>query len=84
MAGCSIYWAPKSLRTSAQNIEIQGGELKTFFNMLSLLCGAVVTAVTAHAFPKIETPIYNATIGAVALGPNKAIAKGKPSQPMLV
>jgi hypothetical protein len=51
--------------------------------MLSLLCGAVVTAVTAHALPKRDIPIYKATIGAVASGPNKAIAKGKPS-PILV
>jgi hypothetical protein len=31
-----------------------------------------------------DRPIYKATIGAVASGPNKAMAKGKPSHPMLV
>ncbi|WP_258292320.1 hypothetical protein, partial [Escherichia marmotae] len=76
--------APKSLSTTAQNIDIQGGEVKTFFNILSLLCGAVVTAVTAQALPKSDIPIYKATIGAVASGPNKGIAKGKASHPMLV
>ncbi|MNO00501.1 hypothetical protein D3C81_2204080 [compost metagenome] len=60
-----------------------GGAQSTFFKINEKANGVWLTAVTAQRLPKIEPPIYKATIAGLIFVPNNAIAKGKPNHAIL-